>query len=484
MSTKTSLTVVHGDGIGPEIMEATLTILQEAGAQLELEPIEIGEKNFQAGNSPIIDPASWESLQRTKVLLKAPTFTPEGGGMKSATMTLRKALGLYANVRPALSYHPYVDTRNPQTDLIIVRENEEDVYSGVEYRQSSDLTQAHKLISQPGAQRIIRYAFEYAQFHGRKKVTCFTKDNLLKLTDGLFHQTFNEVGVQYPEIEKEHMLVDIGAARLATSPEEFDVLVLPNSYGDILSELAAQLSGSVGMAGEANFGPDCAMFQALHGAAPRIAGQNLANPSGLFLSGIQMLLHIGQTDAATRAHNAWLKAIEDGIHTYDIHKEGVSKQKVGTKEFAKAVVERLGQAPSKLKAVAYKSGPSSPSAAYTYRRPVEAKFLVGVDVFVEFINGAADDLARILQPAEADGLKLETISNRGTLVWPRGHAETFSVDTFTCRFKLADDAKNPLPHTAVVTLLDRVLKNGLEFLKMELLYQFDGKPGFVKAYGE
>jgi len=484
MSTKVPITVAHGDGIGPEIMEAALQIVTEAGAQLEIETIDIGEKVYLAGNSAGIEPASWDSLRRTKVFLKAPITTPQGAGFKSLSMTARKALGLFANIRPCLSYHPYVATQHPKTDLVVIRESEEDLYSGIEHRQSTDAFQCQRLISRPGSERIIRYAFEYAQFHGRKKVTCFTKDNLLKMTDGLFHKTFDEIGVHYPEIEKEHWLVDIGAAKLADKPEDFDVLVLPNVYGDIISSIAAQIAGSVGMAGSANIGAECAMFEALHGSAPRRAGQNLANPSGLFLGAISLLVHIGQAEAATRAHNAWLKTIEEGIHTYDLFEEGISRQKVGTREFTKAVIERLGQAPSKLKEVAYKSGTQIVPSSFAYHRPVEVKQLTGVDIVVEFLKGTPEDLARILQPAEADGLRLETISNRGMTVWPYGHAETLCIDSFACRFKLPDDSKSVLQQSSIVALLDRVVKTGVEFQKTELLYTFDGKPGFTKSQGE
>src|ERR687893_273968 len=352
----TPITVAHGDGIGPEIMEATLSILKEAGARLEIEIIEIGEKVYLAGNSSGIEPSSWESLRRTKVFLKAPITTPQGGGYKSLNVTVRKVLGLYANVRPCVSYHPFVDTKHPVMDVVVVRENEEDLYAGIEHRQTNQVVQCLKLISRPGSEKIVRYAFEYAQRNNRKKVTCFTKDNIMKLTDGLFHKVFDEIGAEYKDIEQEHWIVDIGAAKLADTPEAFDVVVMPNLYGDILSDVAAQIAGSVGLAGSANIGTGAAMFEAIHGSAPRRAGQNLANPSGLFLGAVMMLVHVGQTDVAERAHNAWLKTMEDGIHTYDIYKEGVSKEKVGTREFAEAVVARIGQKPAQLKAVTYKAG--------------------------------------------------------------------------------------------------------------------------------
>src|ERR671928_416069 len=356
MPQRIPVTVANGDGIGPEIMAATLRILEAAEAPLEIETIDIGEKVYLAGNSSGIEPSSWESLRRTKVFLKAPITTPQGGGYKSLNVTTRKTLGLYANVRPCVSYHPFVDTKHPNMDVVVVRENEEDLYAGIEHRQTNQVVQCLKLISRPGSEKIIRYAFEYAQRNNRKKVTCFTKDNIMKLTDGLFHKVFDEIGADYTDIEQEHWIVDIGAAKLADTPEAFDGIVMPNLYGDILSDVAAQIAGSVGLAGSANIGTIAAMFEAIHGSAPRRAGQNLANPSGLLLAGVMMLVHIDQPDIATQVHNAWLRTIEDGIHTYDIFKEGVSRQKVGTREFAEAVVARLGQKPETLKAVSYKAG--------------------------------------------------------------------------------------------------------------------------------
>src|ERR671932_522515 len=327
----TPITIARGDGIGPEIMEATLRILEGAGARVDIEEIEIGEKVYLAGNPAGVAPEAFDSLRRTKVFLKAPITTPQGGGYKSLNVTVRKALGLYANVRPCVSYHPFVETKHPGMDVVIVRENEEDLYAGIEHRQTDQVFQCLKLISRPGCEKIVRYAFEYARLNNRKKVTCFTKDNIMKLTDGLFHKVFDEIGVEYADIEKEHWIVDIGAAKLADTPTAFDVIVMPNLYGDVLSDVAAQIAGSVGLAGSANIGEHVAMFEAIHGSAPRRAGQNLANPSGLLLGAVMMLVHIGQPDVAERVHNGWLRTIEDGLHTYDIYKEGVSKQKVGTK---------------------------------------------------------------------------------------------------------------------------------------------------------
>ncbi|MGH2482148.1 MAG: NADP-dependent isocitrate dehydrogenase, partial [Ktedonobacteraceae bacterium] len=328
MAKNVPITVAQGYGIGPEIMAATLDIIKAGGARIDIEEIEVGEKVYLKGISAGIESSSWESLRRTRVFLKAPITTPQGGGYKSLNVTTRTAFGLYANVRPCVSYYPFIDTKHPTMDVVIVRENEEDLYSGIEYRQSHDMYESLKLISRPGSEKIIRYAFEYARAHKRKKVTCFMKDNIMKMTDGHFHKVFDEIAVEYPDIVNESWIVDIGAAKLADTPEAFDVVVLPNLYGDILSDVSAQLAGSVGLAGSANIGNSCAMFEAIHGSAPRRAGQNLANPSGLLLGAIMMLVHIGQPDVAERVHNAWLRTVEDGIHTYDIYVEGVSKQKV------------------------------------------------------------------------------------------------------------------------------------------------------------
>src|SRR5881396_3038079 len=353
MAKNTPITVASGDGIGPEIMAATLDIIKAAGARIDIEEVEVGERVYLRGINAGIEPSAWESLRRTKVFLKAPITTPQGGGYKSLNVTTRTAFGLYANVRPCIAYYPFVETKHPTMDVVIIRENEEDLYTGIEYRQTNDMVESLKLISRPGSEKIVRYAFEYARSHNRKKVTCFMKDNIMKLTDGLFHRVFNEIAMEYPDIANETWIVDIGSAKLADTPEAFDVIVLPNLYGDILSDVAAQIAGSVGLAGSANIGDHCAMFEAIHGSAPRRAGQNLANPSGLLLGAVLMLVHIDLPEVAERVHNSWLRTLEEGVHTYDIFTEGISKEKVGTKEFAGAVIARLGKKPETFKPVIY-----------------------------------------------------------------------------------------------------------------------------------
>ncbi|HST52412.1 MAG TPA: NADP-dependent isocitrate dehydrogenase [Pyrinomonadaceae bacterium] len=474
----TPVTIARGDGIGPEIMDATLRILEGAGARLDIEEIEIGERVYLAGNPAGVAPEAFDSLRRTRVFLKAPITTPQGGGYKSLNVTVRKTFGLYANVRPCVSYHPFVETKHPVMDVVIVRENEEDVYGGIEYRQTNQVTQCLKLISRPGTEKIVRYAFEYARRNNRRKVTCFTKDNIMKITDGLFHKIFDEIAPEYPDIENEHWIVDIGAAKLADAPENFDVLVLPNLYGDVLSDVAAQIAGSVGLAGSANIGESIAMFEAIHGSAPRRAGQNLANPSGLFLGAVLMLVHTGQTDVAERAHNAWLRTMEDGVHTYDIYKEGVSKEKVGTREFAESVVARMGQRPEQLKAVSYKAGGEGSFVGNKASASSAAnKETVGVDVYLDWSNGTANDLGGVVAKLDGDGLKLTAIANRGVKVFPGGATETFCSDHWRCRF-VSEAEGGKVSHAQIAQLLSRFAEAGLDFIKAENLCDFDGKPGY------
>ena len=483
MAGKVPITVAHGDGIGPEIMDATLRIIEASGAPLAIETIEIGEKVYLRGNTAGIEPSAWESLRRTKVFLKAPITTPQGGGFKSLNVTTRKTLGLYANVRPCVSYHPFVETKHHKMDVVIVRENEEDLYAGIEYRLTTNEVECLKLISRPGCEKIVQYAFEYARQHNRKKVTCFTKDNIMKMTDGLFHKVFDEIAAAYPDIQNEHWIVDIGAAKLADTPESFDVIVMPNLYGDILSDVAAQIAGSVGLAGSANIGDRCAMFEAIHGSAPRRAGKNLANPSGLLLGAVLMLVHIDQPEAAERVHNGWLRTLEDGIHTYDVYTEGISKQKVGTREFADAVIARLGQKPEMLKVVSYKHRqPPAAVAGRAAQTPPKTE-LVGIDIYLEWPSRNPDQLADAMKRIDVDGLALSTIANRGLKVWPDGIPETFCTDSFRCRYK----AKQPgaiVTQRHILSLLERVAAAGLEVVKTESLRNFDGKPGFTLAQGE
>lgn len=477
----TRITVAKGDGIGPEIMDATLEIIKAAGAKLEIDEIEVGEKVYLAGNTAGIAPEAWDTIRKNKIFLKAPITTPQGGGYKSLNVTTRKFLGLYSNVRPCMSLHPFVKTKHPIMDIVIVRENEEDLYAGIEHQQTDEVVQCLKLISRPGCEKIIRYAFEYAKQQNRKKVTCFTKDNIMKQTDGLFHKVFDEIAKEYPEIENEHWIIDIGAAKLADTPEAFDVIVMPNLYGDVLSDVAAQITGSVGLAGSANIGEECSMFEAIHGSAPKRAGQNVANPSGLLQGAIMMLNHIGQTEVAEKVQNAWLKTIEDGTHTYDIFKEGTSKKAVGTKEFAQCVIANLGQKPTLLKSVSYANNLALNLPKYKRKEPKNKK-LEGVDLFVNWGGLDPNELAQKVQKIESKGMKLTMITNRGIKVWPDGFKETFCTDHWRCRFKPKEGEQ--MYKTDIIELLEKTIEEDIDTIKTENLYAFDGVSAYSLGQGQ
>jgi len=303
----------------------------------------------------------------------------------------------------------------------------------------------------------------------------------MKQTDGLFHKVFDEIATEYPDTENEHWIIDIGAAKMADTPEKFDVIVTMNLYGDVLSDIAAQIAGSVGLAGSANIGDGCAMFEAIHGSAPRIAGQNKANPSGLLQGAILMLNHIGQNEVAEKVQNAWLKTLEDGVHTYDIYKEGVSKEKVGTKEFAKAVIERLGEKPNVLSPVNYQSATELTLKPYI-RKTAAKKELIGVDVFVHWQGLVPNELGEHLAPIKTDNLSLTMISNRGIKVWPDGFNETFCTDHWRCRFKSLDN--HPASPQEILTILNEALQKNIDVIKTENLYLFDGKPAFSLGQGQ
>ncbi|MCX6317197.1 MAG: NADP-dependent isocitrate dehydrogenase [Bacteroidetes bacterium] len=480
MSTQ-KITIIKGDGIGPEIMNATLAILQAAGADIETEETEAGEKIYLSGITSGIAPDAWDIIRKNKVLLKAPITTPQGSGYKSLNVSIRKFLGLYANVRPCISLHPFVRTKHPNMDLVIIRENEEDLYAGIEHQQTDEVVQCLKLISRPGCEKIIRYAFEYAKLYERKKVSCFTKDNIMKQTDGLFHKVFNEIAAEYPEIANEHMIIDIGTAKLADTPEQFDVIVTPNLYGDVISDVAAQITGSVGLAGSANIGEECAMFEAIHGSAPLIAGTGTANPSGLLQGAVQMLNYIGQTEVAAAIQNAWLKTIEDGIHTADIYKEGFSIEKASTQRFTEAVIANLGQLPATFPVAYFGKNQTIQLPAYK-RKPAAHKELVGVDLFVHWQKTNPEQLAAQIKQLETEEIKLTMITNRGIKVWPDGFKETFCTDHWRCRFKPVSGASIKKEH--IVNLLSKAIHEETDIIKTENLYTFDGEPAFSLGQGQ
>jgi len=473
------ISVAYGDGIGPEIMQSTLDILTAAGASLEFEKVEIGEKAYLAGHSAGITDDAWASTRTNRVFLKAPIMTPQGGGFKSLNVTLRKTLGLYANVRPCKSLHPFVKTKHPDMDVVIIRENEEDLYAGIEHQQTQEVVQCLKLITRPGCERIIRYAFEYATVYNRKKVSCFVKDNIMKHTDGLFNKVFKEIAAEYPDIESESWIVDIGAARVSDTPEIFDVIVMPNLYGDIISDITAQISSSIGTAGTANIGDSVAMFEAIHGSAPDIAGRDIANPSGLIRASVMLLNHLGMQLTAGKVMNAWARTIEDGIHTPDMYDPELSSQKAGTKEFTQAVIARLGLEPRVLDVAHFMENHVMQMPAY--KRKETVKTLKGVDVFVDWGGSDPDELGNILQKLNSSA-KLSMITNRGVKVWPNGFDETFCTDHWRCRYEVENG--QPLDSREIPRLLAKAIEHNVDVIKTENLYDFDGERGYSLGQGQ
>ncbi|OFW80459.1 MAG: isocitrate dehydrogenase [Alphaproteobacteria bacterium RIFCSPLOWO2_01_FULL_40_26] len=491
--TKT-ITIAYGDGIGPEIMNSALEILCAAKANLQFDVIEVGENIYEKGFTSGLMPSAWESLNNTRILLKAPITTPQGGGYKSLNVTLRKKLGLFANIRPVSSFYPFIATKFPQMDVVIIRENEEDLYAGIEYRQTDQTYQCLKLVTREGCEKIIRFAFEHALANSRKKISCFSKDNIMKMTDGLFHKTFDEIAKEYPEIKTDHYIVDIGAARLAARPEIFDVIVTMNLYGDIISDIAAEISGSVGLAGSANIGTDYAMFEAIHGSAPDIAGQNIANPCGLIQASVMMLNHIGQNETAAKIRNAIYKTIEDGMHTTDIYNEQTSKKKLGTKEFTAAVIARLGQKPEKLPELVNSKKSSInngqiPEARSTlkqvqHRLHEAQKSLTGFDLFIDW-QKEFDDLLALLKTFENEKLAIKTISAKGLILWPlidKHMMPNYAKGLTMLRFIGKND--QPITHQDIIDMLSYLNEKNIDFVKYEGLYSFDGQPSYSSGQGE
>jgi isocitrate dehydrogenase len=500
------ITIAFGDGIGPEIMEATLRILKEAEARLTFHIIQVGKNIYEKGFNSGLMPSAWEELNNNKIFLKAPITTPQGGGYKSLNVTIRKKLGLYANIRPVVSLSPFVATKHPKMDVVIIRENEEDLYTGIEHRQTVQSYQCLKIITRDGCEKIVRYAFEYAKKHNRKKVSCFSKDNIMKLTDGMFHEIFNEIAKEYPDIQTDHHIIDIAIAKLAAKPEMFDVIVTLNLYGDIASDVAAEISGSVGLAGSANIGKDFAMFEAIHGSAPDIAGKNIANPTGLISAAIMMLVHLGQVDVARKIQNALFKTIEDGLHTADIYNENTSQQKLGTMEFADALIENLGSEPKILPKSAFKdltnnelnqSKVESEEAVIYSSKTMEAqKSLIGLDLFIDW-QDEFDTLISLLNVMESEKFEIKTITAKGLVMWP--HIDKHSQPEYPkgqtiLRFvgkgitgKNSNDIidKNKVVlHQDLIEILNMCVKNNIDFIKYEGLYLFNGKAGYSSGQGE
>ena len=475
------ITVIRGDGIGPEVVDATLRLMREAGARLDVEECLAGAEVFRSGDATGVPDATVASIQRTGVALKGPLETPIGFGEKSANVTIRKMFETYANVRPARELPGVVTPFSGRgIDLVVVRENVEDLYAGIEHMQTPTYAQSLKVITRAGSEKIARLAFEFARAEGRTSVTCATKANIMKLSEGLFKQAFEDVATEYPEIEARQILIDNAAHQLVIRPEQFDVIVTTNMNGDILSDLTSGLVGGLGFAPSANIGVETAVFEAVHGSAPDIAGQDKANPTALMLSAVMLLRHVGQADVAQAMEAAIIVTLEDGRHrTGDIARGGPS---VGTSAFTDAVIENLGRAPVTVPRRESKALQLPKRRAAMPPEPVERR-LVGVDVFVEHRGTSAIEFGHAIeQCAAATDLRLKMVSNRGTRVYPGGVEDTEFADVWRCRF-VHGSSGTEVDDVQVLALLG-CLAAKFRWMHVEKLQEFDGVQGFSRAAGE
>ncbi len=473
------VTLIPGDGIGPEVTAATRRILEATGVPLAFEEHEAGASVFRKGLPSGVPEETIESIRRTRLVLKGPLETPVGFGEKSANVTLRKLFETYANVRPVREM-PGVATpfSGRGIDLVVVRENVEDLYAGIEHMQTPGVAQCLKLMSRKGCEKVVRLAFELAVAEGRSSVHCATKANIMKLTEGLLKRTFEEVAREYPQIRAEHIIVDNAAHQLVRFPETFEVLVMSNMNGDILSDLTSGLVGGLGFAPSANLGTEAAIFEAVHGSAPKYAGKDVANPAAVLLSAVLLLRHIGELEAAAKVENALYVTLESGVYTRDVSKTGA----VGTQKFADAVIANLGKTSERWHAREHRvlRMPSVDPRLDTVR-PADRR-TAGVDVFVESDLAPASLGSSLEELALATPFALKMISNRGTKVHPGGSSMTDCVDHYRCRF-VPRDAGASVSDGAILDLLSRVAWRH-RWMHVEKLEELDGKPGWTKAQGE
>ncbi|MDX6769667.1 MAG: NADP-dependent isocitrate dehydrogenase [Elusimicrobiota bacterium] len=477
------VTLIPGDGIGPEVVAAVQQVLAAAEVPVAWEERHAGATVFKKGVASGVLPETVDSIRRTKCALKGPLETPVGYGEKSANVTLRKYFETYGNIRPV---RELPGIRTPYSgrgiDFVVVRENVEDLYAGIEYLQTPGVAQALKIVTQKGSEKICRLAFELARAEGRKKVTCATKANILKLTEGLFKRVFEQVAKDYPEIVADHQIVDNCAHQMVMRPEQFDVVVMTNMNGDILSDLASALIGGLGFAPSANLGQDAAIFEAVHGSAPQIAGKDMANPTAILSSAVLMLRHLGELKAAAVVENALLVTMEEGkVLTADM--AGGGREPAGTKAYTAEVIKNLGSAPKsyprrefkRLKMPTVTQAPVMVRAAD--RRPM------GVDVFVETDASPGVLGPRIEAAIRGLPVKLAQISNRGAKVYPNDlGVEADPVDCARLRFVVTRES-DALTDAVVLDLLQRVSSHAI-WVHIEKLNKFDGQPAFTKDAGE
>ena len=478
---KRTVTVIPGDGVGPEVIGAAQRILEAAGAPIAWDRQEAGAAVFKRGLPSGVPQETIESIARTRVVLKGPLETPVGYGEKSANVTLRKLFETYANIRPVREL-PGVPTpySGRGIDLVVVRENVEDLYAGIEHMQTPGVAQCLKLISRKGCEKIIRLAFEFARAEGRRRVHCATKSNIMKLTEGTMKRTFEEIAPQYPEIEAQHIIVDNCAHQLVKRPEQFDVIVTTNMNGDILSDLTSALVGGLGFAPSAQLGDEVAIFEAVHGSAPKYTGKDVINPTAAILTGVMLLRHLGEFTAADAVEQAVAVTWEEGkARTRDVAGDTGA---ASTSAFVDAVIANLGRSSDR-----YPVRRRKPLAMPRLGLPIDTvraaqRRVIGVDVFVESPMGA-EEVGRSLEELTADSpLRLKMISNRGTKVYPPTGAMTDCVDHWRCRF-LLPTTDGEVTDEAILDLVRRIATRH-RWMHLEKLQEIDGAPGFTRAQGE
>jgi isocitrate dehydrogenase len=492
-SGKVLCTLIPGDGVGPECVAATQKIIEAAGVTLEFEVRHAGESVFKQGIPSGVPQETIESIKKTRLVLKGPLGTPIGYGEKSANVTLRKLFETYANIRPVREL-PGVKTpySGRGIDLVVVRENVEDLYAGIEHMQTAGVAQCLKLISAKGCEKIVRTAFEFARSEGRKSVACATKSNIMKMTEGMLKRTFERIAPEYPDIQSWHVIIDNCAHQLVKKPEQFDVIVTTNMNGDIISDLTSALIGGLGFAPSANLGNDVAIFEAVHGSAPKYAGKNCINPTAVLMSGVAMLRYIGEFEAANKIEHAVLVTLEQcaakGVGTGDV--VGYDKPNtLSTSAYTDLIISNLGKRSEKFRVREVK--PIKLPAISSEPAFVKAKTnrVVGADIFIEANIQPAELGPKVEALLEGTALKLKLISNRGTKVYPLGGAITDCTDQFRCRCMLRQGAaKGETGNLSDADLLAAIAKvgatPGLKWAHIEKLQEFDGEAGFTKAQGE
>ena len=483
----TKIAVANGDGIGPEIMDAVLSVFKAAKVPLEYEFVDMGKWVFDKGYSNGMTPEAQQTIESLGILFKGPMETPKGKGVKSVNVTARKTWNTYANKRTFQTLHG-VDTVFSKAgipiDITIVRENIEDTYGGIEHMLTHDVALSRRFITRPGSIQVIKYAFEMAKKKGTRRITCGHKANIMKLTDGLFLDVFYEIAKEYPELNADDVIVDDLCMKLVSRPDLFDVVVLTNLQGDIVSDLCAGLVGGLGFAPSANIGDHICIFEAVHGTAPDIAGKNIANPTALLLSGFGMLRHLGLMEAANMIENALLFTLESGVHTGDFGDKSIKS--LSTTEFSNAIIGNFGKLPAHNPRAFMPNQPATPTHFklddYPMLESVESQQerIVGVDLFIES-NEQPSVIAEKSLKHTLNIFKLVTISNRGTQVWPTGSSFTNLVNQYACRFESIGDA--PVTQVDIVELYKR-LSQDFKICSTELLNKWGDKKAYSLAQGQ